>query len=184
VTIIPRGMALGATQQAISEDHHISTQPQLESQLRVLLGGYAAERLVFGSISTGAENDLKEATHLASKMVAHYGMSETLGPAYYEHLEHPFLGQKLATEGGVSDATTHAIEQETRDALSRALNGASRLLGEHRRELDRLVQALLDQETIEGNALKALLEGSDEVAPSASVVSLTGAPDHPPAAVR
>jgi cell division protease FtsH len=183
VTIIPRGMALGASQQTISEDRHISTQPQLESQLRVLLGGYAAERLVFGSISTGAENDLKEATHLASKMVAHYGMSETLGPAYYEHdLEHPFLGQKLATDGGVSDATTHAIERETRDALRRALDGASRLLAEHRRELDRLVQALLDQETIEGDALKALLGGSDEVAPSASVVPPTSAPDHPPAA--
>ena len=80
VTIIPRGMALGVTQQSPGEDRHLMTQAELESRLRVLMGGYASERLVLGSISTGAENDLKEATRLASHMVAHYGMSERLGP--------------------------------------------------------------------------------------------------------
>ena len=74
-------------------------QAELESRLRVLMGGYAAERLVLGSISTGAENDLKEATRLASHMVAHYGMSERLGPVYYDHeAEHPFLGQRIGTD--------------------------------------------------------------------------------------
>ncbi|HTV25986.1 MAG TPA: ATP-dependent zinc metalloprotease FtsH, partial [Polyangiaceae bacterium] len=83
VTIIPRGLALGATQQVAAEDRHIYTEPQLASRLSVLLGGYAAERLVYGNNSTGAEHDLQEATRLATQMVAHYGMSESLGPTYY-----------------------------------------------------------------------------------------------------
>jgi cell division protease FtsH len=122
------------------------------------MAGYAAERLVFGTVSSGAENDLKEATKLASKMVAHYGMSQRLGPAYYEHdVEHPFLGQRIATEAGLSDATTHAIEDEARAALTQALAAASALLAQHRSELERLVKALLEQETLEGEALKQLL---------------------------
>ena len=118
VSIIPRGMALGVTQQSPGADRHLMAQAELESRLRVLMGGYAAERLVLGSISTGAENDLKEATRLASRMVAHYGMSERLGPVYYDHdAEHPFLGMRVATEGGTSPATTNAIEEEARRLL-------------------------------------------------------------------
>jgi len=158
VTIIPRGLALGATQQTPAGDRHLMTQPQLESRLRVLMGGYAAERLVCGSVSSGAENDLKEATKLASNMVAHYGMSSVLGAAYYEHdLEHPFLGQRLATEGSLSDATVHAIEEEARKFLARAHGAASELLTRRRSELDRLVQALLEKETLEAEDLKRLL---------------------------
>jgi len=137
VTIIPRGMALGVTQQTPGEDRHLLTEPQLQSRLQVLMAGYAAERLVFGTISTGAENDLKEATKLASKMVAHYGMSKVLGPTYYEHeVEHPFLGQRIATDQGASDATTHAIEQEARVALETALEVARAPLARHRAALD------------------------------------------------
>jgi cell division protease FtsH len=158
VTIIPRGMALGATQQTPAEDRHLMTEPQLESRLAVLMGGYAAERLLLGSISTGAENDLKEATRLASKMVGQYGMSKALGPSYYEHqLEHPFLGQRIATDGGTSDATIHAIEVEARTVLARALETASQLLTEHRSGLEGLMQALLDHETLEGEGLRLLL---------------------------
>jgi cell division protease FtsH len=158
VTIIPRGFALGATQQAPAEDRHLMTETQLASRLSVLMGGYAAERLVLGTVSSGAENDLKEATKLASNMVSHYGMSERLGPAYYEHdVEHPFLGQRIATDAGLSDETTHAIEDEARQVLTRALDAARALLGRHRSELERLVKALLEQETLEGAALEQLL---------------------------
>jgi cell division protease FtsH len=161
VTIIPRGMTLGATQQAPAEDRHIATEPQLRSRLRVLLGGHAAERLVFGSISTGAENDLREATQLAAKMVAHYGMSRMLGPAYYEHdVEHPFLGRRMATEGGTSDATAHVIETEATHMLGLALEEATRLLTEHRLELERVSQLLLQRETLETADLEALLAAS------------------------
>src|SRR5580692_11073055 len=158
VTIIPRGMALGATQQSPGEDRHLMAQAELESRLRVLMGGYASERLVLGSISTGAENDLKEATRLASHMMAHYGMSERLGPVYYEHeAEHPFLGQRIGSESGTSSSTITVIEEEARRVLARALEEASAMLSQRRGELDRLVTALLEHETLERDELAVIL---------------------------
>ncbi|HVZ35381.1 MAG TPA: ATP-dependent zinc metalloprotease FtsH, partial [Polyangiaceae bacterium] len=115
VSILPRGMALGVTQQTPPDDRHIHTQPQLESRLAVLLGGYAAERSFLGSISSGSADDLKNATEIAFNMVAHFGMSEKVGPVFHEHkVEHPFLGQRLATEGGASDETVRQMEDEVR----------------------------------------------------------------------
>jgi cell division protease FtsH len=174
VTIIPRGLTLGATQQMPGHDRHLETETELQARLRVLLGGYAAEGLVLGEVSTGAENDLKEATRLASKMVAHYGMSKALGPVYFEHdVEHPFLGQRIATEGGTSDATLHGIEREMREILSQALHGAAELLKEHRSDLDRLSRALLEKETLEATELAGLLGACPDPAPAiAAAVSL------------
>jgi cell division protease FtsH len=158
VTIIPRGMALGVTQQTPAADRHIMTQPELESRLNVLMGGFAAERIVLGNVSTGAENDLKEATRLATKMVANFGMSAKLGAVFYEHeSEHPFLGQRIATDAGTSDATIHTIEAEARTILTRSLEGAERVIQRHRAELDKLVDALLENETIERSDLVGLL---------------------------
>ena len=174
VTIIPRGMALGATQQSPGADRHLMAQAELESRLRVLMGGYASERLILGSISTGAENDLKEATHLASHMMAHYGMSERLGPVYYDHeAEHPFLGQRFGTESGTSSSTITVIEEEARRVLARALEEATAMLTQRRAELDRLVIALLEHETLERDDLTAIL--GPPLAPPAS-------DDAPPAA--
>jgi cell division protease FtsH len=158
VSILPRGMALGATQQVPPEDRHLHTRTELEARLRVLLGGYAAEQAVLGEISTGAENDLGEATRLASKMVAHYGMSEALGPVHYDVQEdHAFLGQRIATERGTSDATIHAIENEARTLLGRALAAATAAITAQRDRLDRLCAALLEHETLERDELDALL---------------------------
>jgi cell division protease FtsH len=176
VTIIPRGMALGVTQQTPGNDHHIYTYAQLLDQLRVLLGGYAAERTVFGDVSSGAENDLKRGTELAFKMVAHWGMSEAIGPVYHEHrTEHPFLGQVLATEGGTSDATIHKIEEETRRILAQALEGSLRTLREHRQELDALGTHLVEHETLEKDELAKVLGPG---APRASVSEPPPAPLH------
>jgi cell division protease FtsH len=159
VTILPRGMALGVTQQSTQEDRHILTEPQLRARLRVLMGGYAAERLVFESVSTGGENDLKEATGLATKMVAHFGMSAGLGAVYYDNgSEHPFLGQRLATDGGASDQTNHAIESETRLILSRALDEARQLLEQYRTQLDTLGRVLFEKETLEAAELGLVLK--------------------------
>src|SRR5215468_8894920 len=158
VSILPRGMALGATQQIAPEDRHLHTRAELDARLLVLLGGYAAEQVVLGEISTGAENDLGEATRLASKMVAHYGMSEALGPVRYDvHEEHAFLGQRIATESGTSDATVYAIETEARALLGRALATATATITAHRAELDRLAAALLQDETLERDRLDELL---------------------------
>jgi cell division protease FtsH len=139
----------------------------------VLMGGYASERLVLQSISTGAENDLKEATRLASHMVAHYGMSERLGPVYYDHeAEHPFLGQRIGTESGTSPSTITVIEEEARRILARALEEAAAMLAERRDELDRLVAALIEHETLERDELGRILgvapASADEIGRSIS----------------
>jgi cell division protease FtsH len=158
ISIIPRGMSLGVTHQRPGLDRHLMDEGELAARLRVLMGGYAAERLVIGSVSTGAENDLKEATRMASRMVANYGMSERLGPVFYDHdSEHPFLGQRIATDGGTSAATAAAIEEEARVLLSRALEEAARLLEEHRHDLDRLSETLLEKESLERAEVDALL---------------------------
>jgi cell division protease FtsH len=168
VSIIPRGMALGVTQQSPGAERQLMAQAELESRLRVLMGGLAAERLVLASVSTGAENDLKQATRLASRMVAHFGMSERLGPVYYDHdAEHPFLGMRVATEAGTSPTTTNAIEEEARRLLRAALDGAGEILARHRPALDRLHAALVERESLERDELVALLETSPGPAASA-----------------
>jgi cell division protease FtsH len=159
VSIIPRGMALGATQQAPGVDKHLLAQPELEARLRVLMGGYAAESLVLGTISSGAADDLQKATEIAFEMVGHYGMSDRVGPVFHEHrTAHPFLGQQIALEGGgTSDATVHAIEEETRRMLNEALRATRELLTTHRAALDELVSALLEHETMEKDDLAKVL---------------------------
>jgi cell division protease FtsH len=159
VSIIPRGMALGVTQQSPGAERHIMTQPQIEAELKVLMGGHAAERVVFGTVSSGAASDLKRASELAFKMVAHYGMSEAIGPVYHEHrTEHPFLGQTLATDGGTSDATVHAIEREAQRVLTESVERARRCITEHKAEFERLVEALLERETLERPDLMRLFD--------------------------
>jgi cell division protease FtsH len=162
VTIIPRGMALGVTMHSPSVDRHILTEGELEARLRVMMGGYAAERLVVGSICTGAENDLKEATRLATHMVAHYGMSPKLGPVYYDHdAEHAFLGQRMATESGTSPATVSVIEEEARQILGRALSEATALIAERRTQFDHLVAELLEHESLERDDLAKIFESPE-----------------------
>jgi cell division protease FtsH len=158
VSILPRGMALGATHQAPAEDRHLHTRAELVARLVVLLGGYASERAVLGDISTGAAHDLREATRIASQMVSHYGMSEELGAVYYEHQEEQvFLGQRVASDGGTSDATVYAIETEVRALLRQVLARTAAVIDAERGKLDILVGALLERETLEREDLEALL---------------------------
>jgi cell division protease FtsH len=158
VSILPRGMALGVTHQIPPADKHIMTLPEIDARLRTLMGGHAAELVVFGAPSSGAENDLRLATELALRMVAHFGMSESVGPVFYEHRsEHPFLGHTLASDGGTSDATVHMIEQEARKILVEARAEALRSVTEHREHLDRLVSELLAHESIDKSGLLRIL---------------------------
>jgi cell division protease FtsH len=164
VSILPRGMSLGATQQWATQDRHIVTEPELAAKLRVLMGGYAAEVVLYGNVSSGSEQDLRQATDFAFRMVAHYGMSERVGPMFHEQrVEHPFLGQRLATETGLSDETAHLIEQEARRILSEAVEAAKRLVDEKKAVVDRLVAALLEHETLERPDLERVL-GSAQAA--------------------
>ncbi len=158
VTILPRGMSLGATQQWAANDRHIVTELELAAKLRVLMGGFSAETIVYGNVSSGSEQDLRQATDFAFRMVAHYGMSQRVGPMFHEQrVEHPFLGQRLATDTGMSDETAHEIEQEARRILSEAVEAAKAIVGDKRAALDRLVQALLEHETLEKADLERLL---------------------------
>jgi cell division protease FtsH len=158
VSILPRGMSLGATQQWAINDRHLVTEPELEAKLRTLMGGFAAENTMYGNVSSGSEQDLQQATDFAYRMVAHYGMSQRIGPMFHEQrVEHPFLGQRLATETALSDETAHEIEQEARRLLSEAVEGAKRLVESKRATLERLVSALLEHETLERPDLERLL---------------------------
>jgi len=173
VSILPRGMALGATHQMPTEDRHLHTRSELMSRLQVLLGGYAAERLILDDVSTGAEHDLREATRIATRMVAHYGMSEEFGLVYIEHDEdHIFLGQRMANDRSASDETVHAIEHQVRRLLQDALVGATSAIEGHRTVYDRLVAALLEHETLEQQDLAAVLGPVD--APQGDVLGARG----------
>jgi len=158
ISILPRGMSLGATEQTAAEDRHLTTRGELDAKLAVLFGGYASEVGVLGQLSTGSERDLHQATDLASHMVAHYGMSDMLGPVYYEHQEaHAFLGHRIATESGPSDATVHVIEEQARRLLGEARDRAAAIIQHHRDVLERLIERLVERETIERTELSEIL---------------------------
>ena len=135
-----------------------STRSELDARLRVLLGGYAAEQLVLGEISSGAENDLQQATEIAYEMVAHFGMSDAVGPVFYEHhAEHPFLGQRLASDSALGDAASNLVDAEVQRVLAAAAAEAKALVEQHRGKLDRLVAALIEHETVEQEEIARLL---------------------------
>ena len=183
ISILPRGMALGVTHQTPAANRHLMTLPEIEARLRVLMGGHAAETEVLGTPSSGAENDLKTATDLALKMVAHFGMSESVGPVFYEHrTEHPFLGQTLAADGGTSDATVHMIEQEARKILVKAREEARKAVVDHRAALDSLVAELLEHETIDRLDLARLLGPSADARAAAAAKPGSPTTSFPPRA--
>jgi cell division protease FtsH len=162
VSILPRGQSLGATQQRLESDRYIVTKRELEAKLRVLMAGYAAERLVFDDVSTGAEDDLRKASRIAQQMVANYGMSPELGPVHLElSNEHPFLGRRVAEEAMVSDAAAYGVEQEARRILLEAMEIAENQVATHKEGLDELVHQLLEHETLDEESLLEILRRTE-----------------------
>lgn len=160
VTIIPRGMALGVTQQLPEDDRYHYPKSYLMNRLSVVLGGRVAERIVFRDISTGAQNDLKVATELAEKMVCQWGMSDKIGPVTYSRgEEHPFLGMKLAQEKTFSEQTAWLIDQEIAGIIRGAEEKAEAILTAGREKLDALAAALLAEETLDGARIDQVLAG-------------------------
>lgn len=160
VSIIPRGQALGVTLQLPEDDRYHYRFGYLAARLAISLGGRAAEKLAFGEYSTGAQNDLKQVTDLAEKMVCQWGMSARLGPVSYERgVEHPFLGRRLATEKSFSEQTARLIDEEIETLVRQAESCAQRLLEVNRPVLDRLANKLLAEEVLEGEALKQFFAG-------------------------
>jgi cell division protease FtsH len=160
VTIIPRGMALGVTQTFPVEDRFSLTREQMLAMIKHAMGGRAAEKMIFDHLSTGAANDLRQATQLAREMVCKYGMSETIGPVSYdEEGAEVFLGRDFATHKNYSERTAEEIDAAVSTMLNELYEAASQLLRENRETLDRIADALLERETLEGSDLDLIIAG-------------------------
>jgi cell division protease FtsH len=168
VTILPIGMALGVTQQLPSEDRHSYDQHYLEDRLVVAMGGRIAEDLVFGVVSTGANNDLVTNTELARKMVREWGMSDRIGPMAWGSQGMVFLGEDLMQTRDYSDETARVIDEEVERILREQENRCRELLTEYRKGLDLVARSLLEHETVDGAEVKRLIELSRSTAADAA----------------
>ena len=158
VTIIPRGQALGLTQQLPLDERHTYPKDYLIKRLMILLGGRAAEELVLNQITTGAGNDIERATELARKMVCEWGMSETLGPVSFgKRDEHIFLGKELAHHKDYSETTAVQIDNEIRRLVTDCYEKTKRLLEENINTLHQLAKALLERETLDAKAIDEIM---------------------------
>ncbi|MGK2943713.1 MAG: ATP-dependent metallopeptidase FtsH/Yme1/Tma family protein, partial [Desulfuromonadales bacterium] len=150
ITIIPRGQALGLTQQLPEDDRYHFQRSYLLGRMAVMLGGRAAEKEFFGELSTGAQNDLKQVMDLAEKMVCQWGMSERLGAVSYPRgEEHPFLGRKLASEKTFSEKTAWIIDQEIEKLVTSSQRCAEAIIAGNRAALEALAQTLLKEESLD-----------------------------------
>jgi cell division protease FtsH len=158
VTIIPRGRTLGVTQYLPEEDRVSYNESQIRSRLDAIMGGRAAERLIYDDFSTGAAEDLKQATRLARLMVTQWGMSERVGPVFFRASEeHPFLGREMAELRDHSEHTAQLIDEEVARILREADDRAYRLLEEHRDDLERVTEALIEREVLTEAELEDLV---------------------------
>jgi cell division protease FtsH len=159
VTVIPRGRALGVTQLMPDEDRYNIGEKRLHSQLAFMLGGRAAEKLVFNEFSAGAEDDLKRATQIARRMVTRWGMSEAIGPvAFRDSEEHPFLGKEMASDQReYSDDTARVIDAEVQRFLIQANDRAMQILTEHRDKLDALTKSLVEKESLDLDEISSII---------------------------
>src|SRR5205085_2719896 len=159
VTILPAGQALGVTEQLPLDERHLYPETYLKDSLAVRLGGRAAELIVLGEASSGASNDLAGATELATRMVREYGMSERLGPVGFASGSPMYLGGEEVQRRAYAEGTQQVIDEEVSALLREAQERALALLTARRDALDRLVQDLVAHETVDGDAVRAALEG-------------------------
>lgn len=166
ISIVPRGRAaLGFTMQVPIEERFLSAKRELMTQLRCILGGRAAEDVVFGEVTTGGENDLERATLLAQHMICLYGMSNSVGIVHWGAKEHPlYLGRGIGQSEGLlhrdcSERTSEAIDREIQEITDAAFREAKEILVAHRQELDLVAQHLLEKETLDGAEFESLLKG-------------------------
>jgi len=163
VSIIPRGSALGYVLQLPTEDRYLVNKSELLDKISVLLAGRAAESIFFGDISTGATNDLEQATKLVRRMVTEYGMSDKLGPLTLGHKQDQvFLGRDIVRERNYSEEVASAIDVEMRAIVDSCYNRSVEILEANIDKLHRIVEVLLVKETIEGKELEELLNEVDE----------------------
>ncbi|MGH9901720.1 MAG: ATP-dependent zinc metalloprotease FtsH, partial [Pyrinomonadaceae bacterium] len=159
VTIIPRGMALGVTQQLPEGDRHSYTMEYLLGQIAILMGGRIAEETFLGSITTGASNDIERATELARAMVCEYGMSD-LGPLTFGKKEEQiFLGREIAQHRDFSEDTAIKIDQQVKHIVSEQYERARNIINENRDTMIRLSETLLERESLDGVQIRRIVAG-------------------------
>ena len=159
VTIIPRGASLGSTMQLPEKDRYTESKKKLLAMLVTFMGGRAAEEIVFGDITTGAQNDLKQSTNIARMMVCDWGMSPVLGPqSFGQREEHFFLGREVARNMDYSDETAQKIDNEVSRILQEAYETSKSILETNREKLDMIANLLLERETLEGYEVEEIIE--------------------------
>jgi cell division protease FtsH len=184
ISIISRGQALGYTISLPREDRYLTTRTALMDQLAAILGGRAAEEIVFNEITTGAANDLEKVTHTAKQMIMRYGMSEKLGPRVLgRNQDMPFLGREMSSEPDYSEEMARDIDDEIHRVIEEAHVRARKVLEEHLDELHRLSAILVERETIDKDQFIKLLEGASDEEVFPEEVS-EGEPAKPKAADR
>jgi cell division protease FtsH len=162
VTIIPRGRALGLTQQLPEDDRHTYSKDYLSDSIAILMGGRVAEELVFNQMTTGASNDIERATHLARRMVCEWGMSKELGPLNFGRKdEQVFLGRDIVQHRDYSEHTAISIDREVRALVEDNYQRAKTILSEHIDLLNRIAQALLEKETLDLKDLDQIIAEKD-----------------------
>ena len=160
VTIVARGQTGGHTRYLPEEDRHMWTKKQFKDMLAAAMGGRAAEELVFNEVTTGAGNDLEQATNIARTMVTRYGMSEKLGPRTFGKREElVFLGREISEQRDYSDRVAQTIDEEVHDLIEGAHQSAATVIKEHMAKLTQLSKYLIDHETVEGDVLDNLWSG-------------------------
>lgn len=158
ISIVARGIAGGYTLTVPEEDKHIHSLEEFQDKLASLLGGRVAEEIIFNDLTTGAENDLREATRLARKMVTEYGMSKKLGPRTFgEKEELVFLGRELGEHKNYSEEIAYKIDAEVQKIINQAHDEAYKILLRYKKKLIQIAKRLIEKETIEGAELKKLL---------------------------
>ncbi|MGB9642453.1 MAG: ATP-dependent zinc metalloprotease FtsH [Candidatus Ratteibacteria bacterium] len=166
VTIIPHGQALGITHVLPEKDKFIESDTYFRNTLASLLAGRVTEKIVFGKMFTGSENDLKIATEIARKMVCEWGMSERLGPVSFKEHEAVFLGRDLVQQRNLSEATNKEIDHEIKSILEKASQTAFEIIMKNREKLDLLVKELLEHETLNSEQIRKILGGEHEQEPA------------------
>jgi len=158
VSIVSRGQAGGFTMKVPSEDKHLKSKPEFESELAVLLAGYAAEKLIFKEVTTGASNDLKIASELARRMITQYGMSDALGPvSFHEKDDLVFLGKDLSSAKSYSETVAYQIDTEIKKFITKGLILAKKILSQHIDKLNLIAKELIKKETLEQKEFYALV---------------------------
>jgi cell division protease FtsH len=163
VTVVPRGSSLGSTMSLPSEDKHNLRKLELDAHLVVLMGGRAAEEIVFGDVTTGAQGDIRQATALVRKMVCEWGMGDASGMVDMSNgSDHVFIGRDMGKSRAYSEKTAATIDSEIKKIIDKSYNRAKSLLTENRSKLEKIARALVAKETLSSDQLRVILESAEQ----------------------